>query len=1131
MNPVTFSFLTGSFLLLAATPPGQTRGTDSIIVNATGSINIDWLTDKNDNTCNNNELPELYLKLVTPVPLKRARVVVSMPELLKDITILYYINQSAERCSGPKTNSGKNMQDISCPTPGNVKLLNVLIGGQAWKGLCSLYLRGDCPPGTHGPACDKNCSVHCAGADHACSHVDGGCYGGCEPGYTGDTCDQNCSHGKFGSNCSESCSNCKDADCNHTDGICSHGCEDGYQGTKCEEMPGKGENTDIFTHNCSVTCGRRNNSCNQTDGTCTQGYDPGYTGRFCLSKCESSTWGENCSKDCSTECVDRSCHHETGVCTCWPRFWNLFCGEATVQLGAVLGGAVLVLIVCVIIGGVCVRRSVQFWVCVYQSLSSPCVSSLAVYVSEGQFSSGSVCISLGPHRVCHHWRCVCQKVSSVLGLCVSVLVLIVCVIIGGVCVRRSVQFCVYQSLYSPCVSSLAVYVSEGQFSSGSVCISPCPHRLCHHWRCMCQKVSSVLGLCVSVLVLTVCVIIGGVCVRRSVQFWVCVYQSLSSPCVSSLAVYVSEGQFSSGSVCISSCPHRLCPHWRCMCQGVSTVLCVSVFVLTVCVIIGGVFVRRSVQFLVCVYQYLSSPCVSSLAVYVSGGQFSSGSVCISPCPHRVCHHWRCMCLGFSTVLCVSVFVLTVCVIIGGVCVRRSVQFWVCVYQSLSSPCVIIGGVCVWGSVQFCVYQSLSSPCVSSLAVYVSEGQFSSGSVCISPCPHRVCHHWRCMCQKVSSVLGLCVSVLVLTVCVIIGGVCVRRSVQFWVCVYQSLSSPSMSSLAVYVSEGQFSSGSVCISPCPHRVCHHWRCMCQKVSSVLGLCVSVLVLTVYVIIGGVCVRRSVQFWVCVYQSLSSPCVSSLAVYVSGGQFSSGSVCISPCPHRVCHHWRCMCQKVSSVLGLCVSVLVLTVYVLIGGVCVRGSVQFCVYQSLYSPSVSSLAVYVSEVLVLTVYVLIGGVCVRRYRRRRKSEPNRQVEDDISLCGTPHSERDYVRQGSSRIIAATPLQTDSSNGQTPHLDPNQNHKDIKRDMEGERGGGIDGERDGDIEGGREEDGQDGVLSDTAVPVEILKSYIRQHATDSHLKDEFSSIPMVTSSPQTAGLSPQNVKKNRYKNIIPCE
>ncbi|KAK3746005.1 hypothetical protein RRG08_055575 [Elysia crispata] len=142
------------------------------------------------------------------------------------------------------------MQDISCPTPGNVRFLNVIIDGQAWKGLCSLYLRGDCPPGTHGPACDKNCSVHCAGADHACSHVDGGCYGGCEPGYTGDTCDQKCSHGKYGSYCLESCSNCKDADCNHTDGICSHGCEDGYQGTKCEEMCPRGR----YGHHCAETC-------------------------------------------------------------------------------------------------------------------------------------------------------------------------------------------------------------------------------------------------------------------------------------------------------------------------------------------------------------------------------------------------------------------------------------------------------------------------------------------------------------------------------------------------------------------------------------------------------------------------------------------------------------------------------------------------------------------------------------------------------------------------------------------------------------------------------------------------------------------------------------------------------------
>ncbi|KAK3761778.1 hypothetical protein RRG08_064837 [Elysia crispata] len=479
------------------------------------------------------------------------------------------------------------------------------------------------------------------------------------------------------------------------------GCDPGYRGKLCEDT-------------CSTACAGKDNSCNQTDGTCTQGCDPGYRGRFCQSKCESSTWGENCSLDCSTECVDRSCHHVTGMCTCWPGFWNLFCGEATVQLGTVLGGAVLVLTVCVIIGGTCVRRSVQYWVCVLMSWSSPCVSSLAVHVSGGQYSTGSVCSCPGPHRVCHHWRCMCQEVSTVLGLCVHVLVLTVCVIIGGTCVRRSVQYwvCVYQSWSSPCVSSLAVYVSGGQYSTESVCTSPCSHRLCHHWRHLCKKVSSVLGLCVSVLVFTMCVVLGGVCVK-------------------------SPG------------PHRVCHHWRCMCQEVSSVLglYVSVLFLTVCVIIGGVCVKRSVQFWVCVYQSWSSPCVSSLAVYVLRGQFSPGSVCISPGPQGVCHHWRCMCQEVSSVLglCVHVLVLTVCVIIGGVCVKRSVQFWVCVYQS-------------W-----------SSPSVSSLAAHESEGQFSSRSVCTSSCPDRLCHHWRHMSQEVSSVLGLCVPDLVLTVCVIIGG--------------------------------------------------------------------------------------------------------------------------------------------------------------------------------------------------------------------------------------------------------------------------------------------------------------------------------------------------------------------------
>ncbi|KAK3728443.1 hypothetical protein RRG08_064834, partial [Elysia crispata] len=312
--------------------------------------------------------------------------------------------------------------------------------------------------------------------------------------------------------------------------------------------------------------------------------------------------------------------------------------------------------------------------------------------------------------------------------------------------------------------------------------------------------------------------------------------------------------------------------------------------------------------------------------------------------------------------------------------------------------------------------------------------------CSTECVDRSCHHvtgmctcwpgfWNLFCGEATVQLGAVLggAVLVLTVCVIIGGTCVRRSVQYWVCVYQSWSSPCVSSLAVYVLRGQFSSGSVCISLGPHRLCHYWRCMCQEF-------------------------------------LSSPSVSSLAAHVSRGQFSTGSVCISPGPHRLCHHWRHMSQEVSSVLGLCV-----------------------------------------PVLVLTVCVIIGGVCVRRYRRRRKAQPSRGVGDDISLCGAPHSERDYVRQGSSRTIAARALQIDSNNGQTPYSDPNQAKRNGKQSSQAK------------------------TSPEDEVPVETLKSYIRQHATDSHLKDEFSSIPMVTSSPQTAGLSPQNVKKNRYKNIIP--
>ncbi|KAK3756429.1 hypothetical protein RRG08_029099 [Elysia crispata] len=61
--------------------------------------------------------------------------------------------------------------------------------------------------------------------------------------------------------------------------------------------------------------------------------------------------------------------------------------------------------------------------------------------------------------------------------------------------------------------------------------------------------------------------------------------------------------------------------------------------------------------------------------------------------------------------------------------------------------------------------------------------------------------------------------------------------------------------------------------------------------------------------------------------------------------------------------------------------------------------------------------------------------------------------------------------------------------------------------------------------------LTGNTALSMETLKATILQPSADSHFKDEFSSIPMANNSPQTAGLAEKNIKKNRYKNIIPYD
>ncbi|KAK3790223.1 hypothetical protein RRG08_051507 [Elysia crispata] len=128
---------------------------------------LDWLTDQDDTTCNDNKETHFYLTLKTPVPLKWSRIVVNSPGLeqkmhflnsrnsgrnaFRDVKLFYYIKNEEKtmECSGPKVSISDTMQDILCPTADNVTKVTVTINGEASRGLCSLYLSTACAVGNH----------------------------------------------------------------------------------------------------------------------------------------------------------------------------------------------------------------------------------------------------------------------------------------------------------------------------------------------------------------------------------------------------------------------------------------------------------------------------------------------------------------------------------------------------------------------------------------------------------------------------------------------------------------------------------------------------------------------------------------------------------------------------------------------------------------------------------------------------------------------------------------------------------------------------------------------------------------------------------------------------------------------
>ncbi|GFO10764.1 receptor-type tyrosine-protein phosphatase kappa [Plakobranchus ocellatus] len=195
------------------------------------------------------------------------------------------------------------------------------IGEDCWK---------KCDLGTFGENCRENCSSRCLNSD--CDHVTGQCKR-CLPGYMGESCEQECDIGTFGENCRENCSSrCLNSDCDHVTGQCNK-CFPGYMGESCEQECAKG----YYGHGCSTLCNRHcsgdDNDCNPVNGSCSISCDPGYLPfPKCNHACPRTTFGLNCSRKCSVNCLNRECDHVTGRCDqCKPGYVAPLCIEACPQ--------------------------------------------------------------------------------------------------------------------------------------------------------------------------------------------------------------------------------------------------------------------------------------------------------------------------------------------------------------------------------------------------------------------------------------------------------------------------------------------------------------------------------------------------------------------------------------------------------------------------------------------------------------------------------------------------------------------------------------------------------------------------------------------------------------------------------
>ncbi|GFN98084.1 fucolectin-related protein [Plakobranchus ocellatus] len=108
-----------------------------------GSAYLAWLTDENDDVCNEGAIEPVSVVLWTPQILSWFRIVVNNKQVdLGDFRLVYKTDNREEHECAPQAVSrvDHTTLDISCPTSGRVEV--VTLSGPGVKSLCSLYISG-----------------------------------------------------------------------------------------------------------------------------------------------------------------------------------------------------------------------------------------------------------------------------------------------------------------------------------------------------------------------------------------------------------------------------------------------------------------------------------------------------------------------------------------------------------------------------------------------------------------------------------------------------------------------------------------------------------------------------------------------------------------------------------------------------------------------------------------------------------------------------------------------------------------------------------------------------------------------------------------------------------------------------